>query len=124
MNYGELKAAAQAWQHRTDLGSQIELCVQNVTNRLEVRFGIDIVPLVNDADTNDILTANPQVYLYGTSRELAIYTHDAVATQAYEALYQDEVSRLNITYNGTEWDNTTPAMKSEYEQAVEAENGT
>ena len=124
MNYGELKAAAQAWQHRTDLGSQIDLCVQNVSYRLQVRFGITLDPLVNDADTNIILDKNPQVYLYGTSRELAIYTHDAVATQAYEALYQDEVNRLNITYNGAEWDNTTPAMKSDYEQAVEAENGT
>ena len=124
MNYGELKATAQAWQHRTDLADQIALCVANVTSRLQVRLGITLDVLDNDIDTNIILDKNPQVYLYGTSRELAIYTHDAVATQAYEALYQDEVNRLNITYNGTEWDNTTPAMKSEYEQAVEAENGT
>mgnify|MGYP001546565971 FL=1 len=118
MNYGELKAAAQAWQHRTDLGSQIDLCVQNVSHRLQVRFGITLDPLVNDADTNIILDNNPQVYLYGTSRELAIYTHDAVATQAYEQLYQDEVSRLNITYNGTEWDNTSPAILNEVEQEI------
>ena len=124
MNYGEIKGAIQQWAHRTDLVSQAPLFVQNVQDRLQVRLGITLDQLVIDTDTDIILANNPQVYLYGGLREISVYTNDAVATQAYEQLYDMEVSRLNITYNGTEWDNTTPAMQSEYEQAVEASNGS
>lgn len=44
---------------------------------------------------NDILTNYPDVYLYGTLIEAAIFTQDEVAAQRYLQLYNSSVSGLN-----------------------------
>lgn len=110
MNYGELKTAIAQWAHRTDLGDQMGIFAQNVTERLNQRFGLNMGPLVADTDTNIVLENNGNVYLYGTLREQATYTHNAVAAQAYESLYQVSIADYNINYAGDEWDTDTLVM--------------
>ena len=114
MNYGELKSQIATWAHRNDFTAVIPSFVEQVTQRLNRRFGITLTPLVNDVDTNLILDNNPTLYLYGCLRQGAIYTHDQPATEAYNALYNIEVDRMNITYAAEEW-NTTPPVVEPYE---------
>jgi len=103
MNYIELQEQIAQWSHRTDLAKVIPEFIDNVSQRLGRRFGVMPAPLVKDTDTNSVLTTHSQLYLLGGLREQAIYTHDAVAAQAYEALYQIEIGKMNITYADTDW---------------------
>ena len=60
-------------------------------------------PLNADTDTNSLLTTHASVYLYGCLREAHMYTHDVDGTEAFEAIFQREVSNLNINYQDTDW---------------------
>ena len=118
MTRGQLQTLIQQWAHRTDLADQVDQFINATTERLNRRLGItlDAMPGLNDA--NLVTEQNPTIYLYGGLREMAIYTGDGPAEQHYNQLYTMEVNNLNINYNGTEWDNTTPAILSEEEQEI------
>ena len=118
---GQLQTQIQQWAHRTDLSGVVDQFIDNVTERLNRRLGITLDPMNGLNDTNLVSQANPSIYLYGALREFAIYTADLPAEREYEMLYQREVDQLNINYNGDEWDNETPYIRSEEEQAIEDE---
>ena len=115
---GDIKNQIIQWSHRTDLTSLADQFIDNVTTRLNRRLGITLAPMVNANESNIIAEHNPDIYLYGALREMAIYTSDNTATQTYDGLYQQAVDRLNITYNGAEWDNSTLAILNETEQEL------
>ena len=104
MNYGELKAAVAKWSHRSDLDAEMGTFIQNVSEDLGRRFGVMPAPLIADTDTNSLLTTHSKIYLYGCLREVGAYTHNVQAVQAYEALYEGQVSEMNINYRGLDWD--------------------
>ena len=103
MNYGQLKQATAEWSHRSDLGDQMALFVSNVSQRLGERFGVMPAPLVDDTDTNSVLTTHPRLYLLGCQIEVSIYTHDAVAASAYEVILQEAISNMNVNYQDLDW---------------------
>jgi hypothetical protein len=119
MTRGQLQTLIQQWSHRTDLGSQVDQFIDATTERLQRRLGITLDKMPGLNDSNLISQENPTVYLYGSLREMAIYTADAPAEREYDMLYEKEVNNLNINYNGAEWDNTTPYMRTEAEQEIE-----
>jgi hypothetical protein len=117
MNYGEIKAQVADYAHRADLADVIPDMIQRVTDRLERRFGeLNLQSLVVDSDTNYILENNPDIYLYGALREVGVYTHDINQVTGYDDLFTEAVDQMNINYNGAEWDNTVPYIKTEEEQ--------
>ena len=118
MNRGEIQNQIISYSHRADLTNMVSQFVDNVTMRLNRRFGITLDPMNGTSGTNIVADKNSSIYLYGGLREMAIYTADGPAASAYEDLYAKEVSRLNVTYNGDEWDNTVPVILSECEQEV------
>ena len=103
MNYGELKTAIAQWAHRTDLGDQMSLFVDNVSQRLGERFGVLPAPLIIDTDTNSLLTVHPRLCLIGCQIEVSMYTQDSVAAGAYEAIFQEAISQMNINYQDLDW---------------------
>lgn len=121
MNRGEIQDQIINWTHRTDLGSVVSQFVDIVTQRLNRRLGITLDPMSGTSGTNIIGDVNPSIYLYGGLREYAIYAADAPAEQHYDMMYEKEVNRLNITYNGEEWDNTNLAVLNELEIAIAEE---
>lgn len=62
---------------------------------LTIRYWRQPAELVSDSATNDILTAQPQLYLYGALIEGAIWTQDANLAQGYVSVFGDEVMTLN-----------------------------
>jgi hypothetical protein len=118
MTRGQLQSLIQQWSHRTDLADQVDQFIDATTERLQRRLGITLDKMPGLNDTNLISQENPTIYLYGSLREMAIYTADAPAEREYDMLYEKEVNNLNINYNGAEWDNTTPHMRSEAEQEI------
>ena len=123
MNRSELSNRIVAWTHRSDLGSQVDFFIDTATARLNKRLGLALT-LTGPSGENTISRDYPEIYLYAALREFAIYTADAPAAQSYEALYQEEVAQLNINAESEGFTKDTPAMKSEYEQAVEEANAT
>lgn len=120
MNRGEIVNQVIQWSHRSDLAGAVDGFVDNVTRRLNNRLGTELT-LTGNAAENDISIYYPMVYLYGALREMAIYTTDQPATATYEQLYNDEVSRLNITAEQGMFVDTAPYVRNELEHYIEEE---
>ena len=112
---GQVRTQIAQWMHRSDLSGNVDEFIDNVTTRLQRRLGISLDPMNGLNDTNMISMYNPDVYLYGALREAAIFTGDRDATADYNGLYEKEIVNLNINYNGDEWENSVPYVRSELE---------
>ncbi len=110
MNYGELKKQIIDLSHRTDLEDEVPLFIQRCGERLGRRFGFMPTPLVADTDTNSILTTHSSLYLYGSLREVHVYTNYADGITAFETLFQLEVENMNINYKGLDWVACSPPV--------------
>ena len=109
MNYGELKSLVADWGHRSDLSSRMDTFKQNVEERICERFGYAVTPsLVNDLDTNVVLTDNQLLYIYGMLEELSVYVTDAASAQSYRLKWDDTANRVNLTSGGWVGGNTQP----------------
>ena len=117
MNRAELSNKIIEWSHRSDLAGQIDTFLDNTTSRLNNRLGMAL-DLTGNNSENVISRDYPNIYIYGGLREMSIYTQDAVAEQGYNTLYNDEVSRLNITAESEAFTDDSPVMLSECEMEV------
>ena len=120
MNRAEVRNQVVQWSHRSDLVGAVDGFIDNVTSRLNLRLKMDLT-LTGNAAENVISIYYPMVYLYGSLRELSIYTADQPATATYEQLYQDEVSRLKITSGNDEITEPSPFIMSEGEVDIAEE---
>jgi hypothetical protein len=117
MNRTDVKEVILAWSHRSDLEDQVDAFIDNTSQRLRKRLGMEL-PFTGQAATNTISNDYPEIYIYGGLREMGLYTHDAELVNLYGNMYDREVSQLNITAESTDFVDDTPAVLSEYEQAV------
>ena len=117
MNYLTLKQTITAYSHRSDLTAHLDQMVANVSDELDRRLGTTTGPLIADTDTNDMLTHNADIYLYGSLKQVGVFTHNVQAVQAYDVLYEQAISNLNINYAGDEW-NTEPPVITPYEEVA------
>jgi len=116
MNYGELQAYIAAFLHRTDLSGQIPDFVENARERLNRRFNLVLVPLVDDTDTNDLLTATPSLYYYAAISNGYGFLHNGEAMTTYNTRWEDECDRQNILQPFGPADNfTAPPIITIYE---------
>ena len=123
MNRAEIKNKIAEWSHRTDLTGQLDVFVDNATQRLNNRLGLALT-LSGNSGENIISRDYPNIYIYAGLREMAIYVRDRVAANDYDQLYQAEVAQLNITAESEGFTDDVPTMLSEYEQYVEEQNAT
>ena len=117
MNRAEIKNKIAEWSHRTDLAGQLDVFVDNTTSRLNNRLGLAL-ELTGNSGENIISRDYPMIYIYGGLRELSVYVRDRVAMQDYQQLYQDEVSRLNVTAESEGFTDDSPVMLNETEQEI------
>lgn len=88
----------------TIVGTQIELApTPDSAYSLELVYRQRIPALSDSATTNWLLTANPNVYLYGALLAAAPWTQDEARMPIYERLYQEGVDALNSVdwYSGS-----------------------
>ena len=121
MNRSELSNKIIQWAHRTDLAGQIDMFIDNTTNRINLRLGT-AYELAGANAENVISRDYPEIYLYGGLRECMIYAMDEPATMGYEQLYQEHISRLNITAESEDFTDDSPYLRSECEQQIEDAN--
>lgn len=117
MNRTDIKNLVITWSHRSDIDGVVDSFLNNTNQRLVKRLGIDL-EFTGQTATNIISDNYPEIYLYGSLRELSIYTGNEPAAAAFDQLYNSEVSRLNITANTEGFDVPAPVMLSEEEQEI------
>ena len=77
------------------LGSQIELYPTPGSSETgEITYFATITALAADGDTNWLLTAAPDVYLYGSLMQSAPYLKDDARVAVWGGLYAEAVARL------------------------------
>ena len=122
MDYLGLKALVAAWLHRSDLtATQIPNFILAATERINRRFNLSLANLVDDTDTNDVLTSFPMIYAYAAVEEGYIYMHNGDAATTYADRWEKECDRANVLQSGTaldEFGTETPYMRNEYEQEL------
>lgn len=80
----------------TVFDSQIELGpTPDGTYAAEMYYIAKVSALSADSDTNDVLTYYPEIYLYASLMEAAIYTEDDELAQKWLGLFEQEVYRAN-----------------------------
>lgn len=99
------------YSHRSDLSSKAQGFVDVATERLRMRFG-GVLP---------DQTLHENLYFYAAMRELRVYTEDYEQAVKMDELLDKEASRLNIKYEGTDWDNPTKKVLNELEIAIAQE---
>jgi hypothetical protein len=60
-----------------------------------MRYLAEVTPLVNDVDTNWLLSKSPQIYLYGTLLHAAPFLNDDSRLPVWASLFEDAVRALN-----------------------------
>jgi hypothetical protein len=102
MNYLFLKTEIPKYTHRTDLGADIPRFADAARVRINQRFAAEYPALVSDTDTNDSLTANPNMWLYAALAEAFGFLHNGPAAETWDMRYQVESDKMNVTGPGTE----------------------
>ena len=107
MTYDELIARMAAIAHRTDLTSQMQNFVNDANEKINRRFGLALVSPSPSAQTNDVLTSYPLLYLYGAMNSLYNYLDNQDNSRYYEMKLNQEFDEQNVTSPGTVTDTWT-----------------
>lgn len=97
MNYGELRARIAKTLHRTDLDTVIPEFVADAQDAIGRRFGIVLAPLVDDADTDAVLTESPLLYIYFSMHAGCLFLRDADGAAMWLQAFDLQASREVIT---------------------------
>jgi hypothetical protein len=101
MNFSELKTRVLQISHRGDLAAQVVNFAADATERISRRFNVTLTPLVADADTNEVLTSFPLLYIYATLQALFEYTNNGDNAGYYSSAWETECDRQNVLHPGT-----------------------
>lgn len=82
--------AFSVWRRRIRLGP-----VPSSVKTLRLRYYKKIPRLSNDAPVNDILTADPDVYLYGSLLQAAPTLKDQAAVELWKSAYEQAIGLSN-----------------------------
>ena len=94
-NYADLRAAIADELMRTDMTARIPAFVRAAHDEI-VRWAqaVEVMTLSADADTNVVLDAFPNAYLFGSLSRAYTFCRDPNQAAAYEALFQRQLIRL------------------------------
>lgn len=95
-NYGELKTAVADYTKRRDLTARIPDFIQAAHVRI-VEYAGQLSQMTADEDTNELLSYNASVYLYGALAEAFAYLRDMEMLMIYQTKFEHELSNLAMT---------------------------
>ncbi|MFA0813584.1 phage adaptor protein [Microbulbifer epialgicus] len=131
-NYGELKSAIARWLEREDLDESIpdfiglaELRIlrefRAATITAEINGAIDITrnedfsgKLVGNTDTNPVLDAAPDLYLFGALVEAESFLMNDSRIPLWESKFQDQLHRLNLISEEVELSGSGSIVQNAY----------
>jgi hypothetical protein len=71
-----------------------------------------LVKFTDDADTDEILTNYPNIYIYAAMVEAGPFIVDDKMAARWRAYYQEEVDKLNELSEDSEWDGPLKQIQS------------
>jgi len=77
-----------------DLGTLRFSAIPDVGTLFVIYYRTKLLDFVNDASTNFVLTTNPQLYIYGMCKHLAIFTQNLELASTYNDLFSAALSAL------------------------------
>ena len=72
-----------------------ELQVNASSGEIEITYWARIPPLDDQNETNWLILAHPDVYLYGCLAEAFLYAQDPVQAQTFSSLFRETVNKIN-----------------------------
>lgn len=85
-------------------GNSIELSpTPDASTTLEIVYKQRLAALVNDTDTDELLTNHLNIYIYGAMLEASPFLMDDKRAQVWGGLYENEVKRINDFAEDAEW---------------------
>lgn len=110
MTYLELQKKIIDKAHRKDMATRAPEFIEDARVRLNYRLGLELVPLVADDDTNQILTDNWLLYFYPAMKGLYEFIEEFETASYYEQKYRDEADNYYITRPGQDTLVITPEV--------------
>jgi hypothetical protein len=92
-NYSDLQSQVASYLARSDLTSQIPIFIQLCEAKLQRKFK-DVTSLSDSVTTNWMLTANPDVYLYGALLEAQPYLQDDARIASWAQIFETVVNQV------------------------------
>ena len=77
----------------TITGDQIKFANED-SGTLNMTYMAKFTPLSDSNSSNSILANHPAAYLYGSLKHLAVYLKDPQGADGYNALFQDEITKI------------------------------
>lgn len=93
VDYGTLKAAVADYMDREDLGARIPDFIDAAHKKIQKYAGA-LTDFGDDSSVNDMLIANPMIYLYGAITEGAPFVRDTDILTLYGAKFQAELDEI------------------------------
>ena len=95
----------------TNLGKNIQLFpTPDGAYTLGLSYFKKLVPLSDSVTTNDILNSFPDLYLFGSCLEGAIYLNDSEQTQRFMAIYQKAIDSVKAAEESARFSGTVMQM--------------
>jgi hypothetical protein len=95
----------------TNLGKNIKIFpTPDGSYTLGLNYFKKLVPLSDSVTTNDILASFPDLYLFGSCLEGAIYLNDSEQTQRFMAIYQKAIDDVKTAEEAARFSGTVMQM--------------
>tara|TARA_R110000744_G_scaffold273988_1_gene387206 strand:- start:478 stop:1131 length:654 start_codon:yes stop_codon:yes gene_type:complete len=95
----------------TNLGKNIKIFpTPDGSYTLGLNYFKKLVPLSDSVTTNDILASFPDLYLFGSCLEGAIYLNDSEQTQRFMAIYQKAITDVKAAEEAARFSGTVMQM--------------
>ena len=125
LDYAALKTATQSESQRSDAipADVMRRMSDESTQRINRRLNLALAPLIADTDTNEILTNHDLIYLAAMMEVYSRWNRDWEDAMYYDERFGLACSDYQVMNNQEQIDNEeqNPVVKSERQQAVEAE---
>lgn len=100
-DYQTLQADMVALSHRKDLTSKTAGFIEQARKRINQRLGLELAPLVDPTDTNEVLDENSLIYFYPAMKALYEFIVELETATYYEGLFQQEADGYYVKAKGT-----------------------
>jgi len=102
MTFDQLQTKIIAKAHRKDLSAQCPGFIEDARIHINGRLTLNLAPLVNPTDTNEVLTAQPLLYFYAGLQSLYEWIEEYETATYFNGLFNVVADRFYVTAPGTE----------------------
>lgn len=89
----------------------------DTTDTFDIKYFADYTgTLVDDADTNPVLTALPEIYLFGALAEAEVFIKNDNRSATWHSKMETNIRAANADYRRSLFSGATPAQRTQYRE--------